>query len=163
MKIVIPYTEILDVTRISLRGHKYDMVEMEGEYGYSQFFKKCWEKGEDFINVEHDSVVWPGAVQQLIDCPHPWCAYDFSSKSNWEVENSQGILHSIPLACMKFTKEFMEKIPHAWDEEVNWRECDVHLFKKASEAGLKIHQHYPGIVNGNKELFKLCKRELELS
>lgn len=156
MRRIIPYTKILDVTYIALRNQKYDTEEIKGEYGYSRFFKKQWDNREGFINIEHDCVVWPGAIQELENCLEPWCAYDYSSDSNWALQQEQGILHSIPLGCMKITKEFMEKLLDVWNEDVDWYRCDVHLFQKASEVGIKIHQHFPGIVNANPELIKLC-------
>ncbi len=160
MRIVVPYTKITPITHIALRGIPHNIVKVSGKYGYSRMFRELWKKQEDFINIEHDCIVWPGATQKLIDCSEIWCAYDYSSVSNWSLEQSQGILHSIPLGCMKITKEFISKTVNTWDNNIDWHRCDVHLFDCAVKAGIKVHQHYPGIVNGNKELFKLCKEDI---
>src|ERR1051325_8634352 len=102
MQVLVPYIEITDATKISLRGIEYIVVKMLGDYDYSRFFKKCWEKHEDFINVEHDSVLWPGAIDELKGCTEPWCAFDYASDTDLNAPN----INSIPLGCMKFTKGF---------------------------------------------------------
>src|ERR1043165_9923495 len=125
MYLAIPYTKVLDATRVSLRGYQYSTVRVKGKYGYSKFLKSCWDKGESFINIEHDSVLWPGAIESLKSCPQICCAFDYSSTTDWTQPN----INSIPLGCMKITAEFMEKLPNIWNKPVDWRECDVYLFR----------------------------------
>lgn len=149
MRIYVPYSKLLDATRISLRGYDYETVLVKGKYGYSKFLKERWEKGESFINVEHDSVLWPGAIESLENCIGTWCVYDYS-QTNWSTQEAQ--LNSVPMGCMKITQQLMAKTWGVWDKPVDWRECDVHLFRAAREAGLEPHQHFPSIVNANKVL-----------
>lgn len=149
MELFLPYTKIQPATLICLRSYDYEPVKMVGRYGYSKYFKQRWEEKEDFINVEHDSVLWPGAIESLQKCGEPWCAFDYSSITNWKWENEVGILHSAQMGCMKITKELIDKTPGIWDKGINWRYCDIHLFNEAKKVGIVPHQHFPGIVNAN--------------
>lgn len=146
MKVFVPYTKLQDATLISLRGYEYETVPVKGKYGYSKFLKDRWEAGESFINIEHDSVLWPGAIENLENCIGTWCAFDYT-QAVWKTQLAP--LNSIPMGAVKITQEVMAKTWGVWDKPVDWRGCDVHLFKAARAAGLKIHQHFPGIVNAN--------------
>lgn len=157
MKVFIPYTKLSDATVISLIGYDADPVKVDGKYGYSQYFKDRWETGESFINVEHDCVIWPGAIEALEECQEPWCVYDYSLP-NHRLRNLEEEVNGIPLGCMKISTETISKIPECWDEKIDWSYCDQHLTKYALKHRLRVHQHYPGIVNANKELVKLARR-----
>lgn len=148
MKIYVPFSKLLDATLVSLRGYDYETVKCEGDYGYSDFLKQRW-LGESFINVEHDSVLWPGAIESLENCISPWCVYDYTQVV-WETQEAP--LNSVPMGCAKITTYLMDKTKGIWDTPVDWRECDVHLYKEAIKAGFKPHQHFPGIVNANSVL-----------
>jgi len=145
----VPYTEIQPATRISLRGYEYESVKLKGKYDYSKYFKQRWEEGDSFINVEHDSVLWPGAIESLENCISPWCAFDYSSTTNWAQGREQGIMHSYQMGCMKITPYLIDHTEGIWDKPVDWYHCDTHLF---GSTDLKCHQHYPGIVNANPML-----------
>lgn len=149
MLVFVPFTKIQPGTQIALIGTEYTPVRIEGDFGYSSYFKDRWNEAETFINIEHDVIVYPGAISALLSCPEHWCAYDYSSTSNWAAEGSMGILHSVHLGCMKISKEFIEKTKGIWDKPVDWHLCDVHLFDEATKAGIKPHQHFPGVVNAN--------------
>lgn len=149
LNIFLPFTEIQPATQIALIGYDYIPVKMEGEYGYSDFFKRRWQDGNSFINVEHDCVPWPGAIEELADCPEKWCAFNYGLPNHRKNPHFGDEL-AIPLGCTKIGKALIESTPDLWDEPINWLYCDQQLPK----TGNKVHQHYPGIVNANRVLIK---------
>jgi hypothetical protein len=150
ISIFIPYTEIQPATLISLIGYTYTPVKVEGEYGYSYYFRDRWRSGKTFINLEHDIVVYPGALKALWDCPREWCVYDYHLPVHWE-RNLEHETRGIPLGCMKISAEMISKTKDLWDVPVPWSYCDFRL----TGCGLNVHQHHPGVVNANPELLKL--------
>ena len=149
MKIYLPHTKILDATLISLRGYDYNKILIKGKFGYSKYFKQRWLERESFINIEHDSVLWPGAIESLENCISPWCAFDYSSETNWERDRDAGIMHSYQLGGMKITQYLIDHTKGIWDKPIDWHNCDTHLF---SSTEIRCHQHFPGIVNANPVL-----------
>lgn len=147
VRIFIPYTDIQPATLISLIGYNYIPVKVEDDYGYSNYFKQRWEEKETFISIEHDIVVWPGAPDALWNCSRELCIYDFHLP-NHRKRNLEEEVRGVPLGCIKFSKEFIEKTSGFWDDPVMWNMCDQHLIK----SGIKVHQHYPGVVNANPVL-----------
>lgn len=157
IKIYIPHIKIEQATLISLVEHKYTPIETLGEYGYWDYFKKRWEERETFINVEQDIVVWPGALKALWYCPREWCVYDFHLLCHQGRKLEEEKV-GIPLGCMKISKEAIEKTKGHWDgKPVGPYECELHLTKIIS-FGLKVHQHYPGVVNANPVLLKIIAK-----
>lgn len=145
--IFIPYTKVQDATLISLIGLEYTPVKIEGDFGYSNYFKDRWDAGESFINLEHDIVVYPGALQALWDCPQPWCAYNYHLPVH-QLENLEDEATNVPTGCVKVSAEMIKQLPGFWDTPILWDRCDQHL----SKCGLKVHQHFPGVVNANPAL-----------
>lgn len=146
MKIYVAYSKLQPATLISLRSYEYEPIKVTGKYGYSKYFRKRWAERESFINIEHDSVLWPGAIEGLENCIGIWCAYDYSSTTNWDWERDNGLMHSYQLGAMKITPYLIDHTPGIWDKPVDWSACDTHLF---ASTELKCHQHFPGIVNAN--------------
>lgn len=147
MKLYVPYTKLNPATRITVWEYDFEFVKLKGKYGYSEFLKERWDEGKDFLLVEHDVVVWPGAIESLVKCTHPWCAFDYSKDTVWETQEAE--LRGIPLGCVKITSDFIKQTPDIWDNPVDWHVCDLYLFKCAKEKGLFPHQHFPGVVNAN--------------
>jgi len=145
VNIFIPYSEFYPATPISLIGFNYQPVKTEGDFGYSHFFSDRWKEGKTFINIEQDTVVWPGAVKAIWECPREWCVYacQLPVHQSIDLENEK---NGVPLACMKVSSEMIKKSPNLWDKHIMWNVCDRHIMK----SGAKVHQHYPGVVNANK-------------
>lgn len=149
--IYIPYIRLERATLISLIGYDYKPVYAPGDYEYGGYFKTRWEEGKTFINLEQDIVAYPGAIKAIWDCPREWCVYDFHLPSHWarSLENEKV---GLPIGCMKISSEVISKTKGIWDKPVMFNVCDLHLTKSLIEAGLQVHQHYPGVVNANPVL-----------
>lgn len=147
IKIFIPYTEIQPATLIALIGYNYTPVKVEGDYGYSEYFKKRWEEKQTFISIEQDIVIWPGAPDAIWNCSRELCTYDIHLP-NHRKRNLEAETRCVPPGCIKFSKEFIEKTPGFWDTPIKWDMVDQHLIT----SGIRVHQHYPGVVNANPVL-----------
>lgn len=156
IKIYLPHVKIQPATHISLIGYKYTPVKTLGKFGYWDYFKKRWEEEETFINIEHDIVVWPGALEAIWNCPEDWCVYDFHlfCHRNRKLEEEKV---GIPMGCMKISKKLIKKTKNHWTgKKVLPFETELHM-TKITALGLKVHQHYPGVVNANKALLGSMK------
>lgn len=154
MKLFLPYTIIQPATRIILSTYNYEPVLMTGEDDYLNYFKQRWQEGESFINCEHDTVFWHGAVEELERCPEEWCAYGQYGQGFGEGQFVDG--EPPTLALMKFRAEFIEKYPDVWDlmpannplgPTPKWQWCDTWLSMYTKEKGIVCHQHFPPVAN----------------
>lgn len=151
MKIFVPYTELQIATEIALIGYEYATVGMIASDDYFKYFKQRWQEGESFINIEHDCVPWPGAIEAIMECPKLWCAYDYSlpCHRNRDIHDPTTF---VPLGLTKISASMIEKLKDCWNEVVNWDVIDKHLTMEASNQGIRVHQHFPSIVNANPVL-----------
>ncbi len=144
--IYVPYTYIQPATRIALNDYEYTPVLCDDEYGYVRYFRQRWADKETFINCEHDTVFWPGAIELLLECPKPWCAY------GWSTQDRFVNAVSVYLSLTKISWAMIRLLPGIWNKDIHWEYLDTHLTKCAREKGLEIHQHYPPIVNANPRI-----------
>ncbi len=156
MKIFLPYSKLQTATLIALIGYDFAPVELKGEYAYGEYFKARWAEGQSFINLEHDCVPWPGAIEAIEDCERDWCLYNYSLPIHRE-QNLEIVEGGMPLGLVKFSAELIIRTKGAWDEPIDWSNCDNRLTKACKEAGFTPHQHYPSIVNANPVLLPLVK------
>lgn len=114
MRIFVPYTFIHPPTWEALSYHAATPWPVDDANGYLEYFRRRWEEGEDFINIEHDVIVQPagpnGRLSQLdaLDqCQNDWCVFpEFGGspsmslvryrasfiKDNWDVWTHQWVL-----------------------------------------------------------------------
>lgn len=149
-KLFVPYTTIQPATKMVLMHYNYDPVRMTDSDSYLNFFKKRWEEGESFINIEHDVIFGRGAIEELERCPKGWCAFGTSESDSFDNGTTA------PLALAKFSSWFIEEYPNLWKEKPvelkdyknpTWQICDIWI-QRYMEPKV-CHQHYPSIVNAN--------------
>lgn len=142
---------------------KINFIDVCDSWGYLDYLQERWGKREAFINVEHDVVPWPGAIEQLWACPHDWCAHYYFLTPD-EGRNYNG---PPPMGLVKFTANFMQQIPRVWarhrkmrsewvkqygDDPGKWAYLDLWLHEYATRDGLKPHIHWPAVVNVKNEV-----------
>jgi hypothetical protein len=71
-------------------------ITMSLDTDYYGLLSGLWAEGRTFVIVEHDIIVWPGAVRALLACEEPWCAYPYKIGGHY----------SPGFGCVKFEGEF---------------------------------------------------------
>jgi hypothetical protein len=161
MKVFVPYTALNPLTIICLAFYDHECIEMVDDDSYCGYFQQRWKDGESFINCEHDTVFWLGAIESLERCPEPWCAFDTQDFGAFK----RGKMP--PLALAKFSAPFIKKYPDVWDEMADtvsypgvvqagcapsWMWCDAFLHGYMANEKVRCHQHFPPVLN-DKETF----------
>jgi hypothetical protein len=153
--VVIPFAVsdhswALASTHLALRqdGIAASFEQMRDEDHYFRLFEKLWSNGETFTIVEHDIVVWPGAIPQLESCPEPWCTFPYYCSVGWIKDG---------LGCTKFSAEFIgshpdflkEPFPVCCPHTRNYCGLDRLIAHRMNELGMQPHVHAPGVTNLN--------------
>jgi len=153
--IFVPFTKIGEATRIALIGYDYRPVDVSGDdFAYGRHFAARWAQRQDFVNVEHDCIPWPGAIEAIASCPEPWCTYDYSLPCLRERDMHHPTT-MVPLGCAKIGADLMIATIDIWKAPCHWENCDRRITEEARALGLEVHQHFPGIVNANSALDQL--------
>jgi hypothetical protein len=70
-----PHVQVL--ANLSAQGVTFKAVRMHTDQDYPHELAAWWADGRPFVVVEHDICPWPGAIDQLAECPQPWCALPY--------------------------------------------------------------------------------------
>jgi hypothetical protein len=156
MKLYVPYTRLEQATEVFLASPIYTplpviMVDCSSDdWAYNNYLEKVWDKGGAFINMEHDIVPWPGAIQVLMQCPYPWCTFGYNPGSEIDARS-----HASMFGLVRFLPHMMHYLPEVWRDRkrkvwpVPWRGMDTHFFDYATERNFYPHQHFPSVLNAN--------------
>ena len=148
MKVYIPHAGKLSPLVRAFAGDA-EPVRMIGPGDYPDFLQRCWTSGEPFALVEHDVVLWPGALEPLCEpwtCDKPWCGYSYEA----------GIHRRLPtFGCVRFSAELIAATPGVFTADQwrfdayprDWRYCDQQLAHAAWAAGFQWHQHFPAVTH----------------
>lgn len=140
MNIVVPYTRRRPEQEWLLRKYEPEYVDVsKSTEAYWNLLNDLWGKQETVIIVEHDILPWPGALEELMDCPGLWCAYSYDQKGI-------GIFHSF--GCVKFSSELMKLLPDIWNGmDRHWSKVDQQFEWKTFQAGQRPHAHRPAVIH----------------
>jgi len=156
-RLYVPYTQLNDATRAYLTSVLYTPVPVtlvdcnDAPWGYQDYLQMAWDKGETFLNMEHDIVPWPGAIHSLLDCPEPWCFFGYERDLDFVALNTP------VFGLCRFRAEFIATMPDVWRvmrvseqyAKVPWRGVDLHMAKYAKHLGYTPHQHWPAVFNAS--------------
>ena len=142
----------LSAAKLALRqdGWKVDARFMAKDDSYYELLCEYWAKGEDFCVVEHDIVVWPGALSEMEACREPWCTRPYYCSVGWILDG---------LGCARFSgtftrlhPEFLKPpFPTCCQHTTYYCGLDRLVAHRMQELGLKPHVHNPGVVNLNQK------------
>ena len=142
----------LSAAQLALRqdGVEFRAEHMTDDEGYFRMMERLWKTGETFAVVEHDVVVWPGAIQQLEDCSELWCTFPYYCSVGWIKDG---------LGCTKFSAELIRRYPDFLKEP--FPTCCAHtrhycgldrlIAHRMLELGIEPHVHEPGVCNLNSK------------
>jgi hypothetical protein len=76
-RLVVPYTNLRPETYRATRSWPNVTYRYVGDSdtAYAEWLSELWAEGEGFIVCEHDVEPAPGALQELADCEHGYCAF----------------------------------------------------------------------------------------
>lgn len=146
MNLTVPYTDIAQATRYVLSGLPVaTLVDVSANsYAYRDHLQDFWNHGETFINMEHDVVPWPGAIEEIAGCEHDWCVFAYEP-------GQLALAGECYLGLAKFSSLLIRALPDVWRDmaDPDWQLCDSHLYSYAGQRGVSPHQHFPPVVNAN--------------
>ena len=156
LPVFVPHTKINEATRNFLAqsqvlGRSIQLVDVGSDsLDYINYMRDRWREGHSFINIEHDVVPWPGALESLEDCSQEWCsfAYDTAAKD----------FLLAPLGLAKLSFGLIQALPGVWEGDLPWHELDAHLYRYATDRGHTAHQHRPSVLNANHYLLDSWRR-----
>jgi hypothetical protein len=143
MKVVLCYTHLEAAARLALLSDGIEPVMLEtlGQHGYWTALAGLWEQREGFILIEGDIVVWPGAVQSMIDHPADWVARPYWI--NGELIPAFG--------CVKFSTQLIERHPMLMldlpEEHRNWMGLDMRTYEALEAGGEKLEVLWPAVAH----------------
>lgn len=145
MNVYVPFTKLNIHNRVALKNAYY--IKMVKDTDYPDWLNKMFLAGNPFIVVEHDVVPHQNAIQNLIKCPHDWCAFGYSEDDDFY---STGTPY---FGCVKFGKKLIEKNRDVWQKMENkiWSLVDVH-FHAYAKRQFTCHQHYPPVKHIKVEI-----------
>lgn len=147
VRVILPYVKatkrlqmVVDCLRIQQVQPELRIVD-DGE-AYWQLFRDEWKRGEEFFIVEHDVMVWMGAIQQLHDCPETWCTLP---------SICHGRMMTTTLGCVKFGAGLIERNPDFWDDiPSTWFHLDANFSDKMGWPYIRPHSHNPPATHLNE-------------
>ena len=151
IKVVVPFTQIAPGVAAALNRTGYTWWPADvsaSDESYWMVLDELWSAGESFIIVEHDVLVRPSSLQELENCPHPWCGFETAYFNG----NHAG------MGCVKFTAELIQAVPNALDLVANesgidhpprhWCRLDAWLqWFVLPQAGQRKHLHTPALAH----------------
>ena len=152
MRVVIPWaTEYPEVrAAVEADGWTPEMVYVgDDPTHYHGLLGDLWDDGESFCIVEHDIVVFPGALAEMDRCPDPWCARPY------ELSVGMGAW----LGCTRFSADLLRDHPaavrsidHLKPDGTplrHWARLDTRLEQVLTREGAVKRTHWPAVVHLN--------------
>lgn len=144
--VVIPWVagglNAATVDAVAASGLPSQLVEMRGQDDYHNLIADLWHDGETFLTVEQDIVPAAGALEEMANCPEPWCAFAYEYPP---------FGHYAGMGCAKFSADLIKRFPDAlsatgtWVDEKHpakhWCRVDGWLKKYLMDHGQRQHIH----------------------
>lgn len=81
-----------------------EWVDVGGDdHGYWRLMLDIWDQGADTLIVEHDVVCRPDVIDQLEECPEPWCAFRYTDFCHPACQEAWANM----LGCTRFRAELI--------------------------------------------------------
>ena len=152
-KVIVPFVKesfilqvVVDSLRLQFVQPELKKIDKKDEDGYWKLLKETWEEGEEFFVVEHDCVIWPGAINLMKICPEPWCTLP---------SLCHGRMITTTFGCVKFSQELIDTEPNVWDEIAErknkiWFRQDANFSDAMGWPDVRPCVHFPPIIHLNE-------------
>lgn len=114
---------------VPLRDHEKD---------YGRYWDERWRLGQSFINVEQDVVPIAPVLEEMWNCPEPYCKTDYIypwTGSHVDVS---------PIGCAKFSSEFIARHNTLIFNGTTWHEPQYIIINASLN---KAHLHQPASLH----------------
>ena len=135
------------VAALETDGWRPDVVDVSAsESAYHDLLASLWAEGEGFVVVEHDIVVYPGAIRAMLDCPESWCVTVYRVNAEYDGY----------LGCVRFSEALVRAEPDAMDAAGRlaygpppryWGWVDSRLGQVLTDRGYRKHRHWPAVTH----------------
>jgi len=161
MRVVVPYARGLlhprVVPAIVMQGYDPEMYECVNAVGdprsYPALLREWFYSGTDFCVIEHDNESRAGFLDDLRDCPEPWCFFAYDLYRPFEEVVNQPTDVSAPLGVdfsalghTRFRAGLGEEIRELLDApffSLTWAARDTFISGALHAIGYVAHRH-PG-------------------
>jgi hypothetical protein len=161
MRVVVPYAPGFlherVVPAILAQGYAAETIEcvniVDHPMSYPRILADLLLGDEDVCIIEHDNESRPGFLQDLEDCPEPWCFFAYDLSQRWEDAVLQPSVTSAPLGVdfaplghTRFKAGLGENIRDTLESDwfkSTWVARDTFVAGALSVMGFKAHRH-PG-------------------
>ena len=144
--IYCPYTKLGNATKIALLqyGDRAKFIDLslqylEPLYWYADYMHDRWQERQTFINIEHDVVPWPGAIDEITKSAFDWCCYSYSPTDQ-----------VFSLGCSYFSAIFFSSLSGIFPADIDWMSLDNYITSSALSRNIYFHQHFPSVLNANE-------------
>lgn len=146
--VVVPYVDDMlaagTVRTVKACGFPYRFVQLDrsdmGAYG--RLVRRLWEDRKDTIIVEHDVVPTVTQLQEIGDCGHDWCGFNYAGD----------LYPDGPMfGCVRLSSRLMRRHPYAAtvalvigkrrDEEAEWWRVDALMARDLMIRGERWTPH----------------------
>ena len=152
MKLLVPYVPSKlrpeTIEALQADGLEPDYRLCEGDQGYWQVLASVWGHcRDDLVIVEHDIVVNPGSVSELVECPEHWCVFPYEYLDDH---------YGVGLGCVKFSRwlqaradNLMQRVGDASRDRMHpqkhWCRLDILIAGEVRAWHLSRHIHQPPV------------------
>lgn len=135
---------------LGVEGIEYETHSVSfSDFSYASVLTGVWQVQSEFINLEHDVAPWPGALDQLHDCPEPFCFFQYPFWPAYHLGTGIG--------CMKFGQAVLDAIPESWENwgNLSWWDLDGAVVADVLGSGFKAHQHGPPVAHVRRPMIRM--------
>jgi len=121
---------------LHMEGVDHDVVLIQDDLHYGRVMASLWERGSEFITIEHDVVPWPGAIAQLWGCPQLWCQH-LSLTGPGKIRRGMGSLR-VSTEAIRLTADS----PPTW-AQTHWSQLENRVISALNSRLGDPHLHTP--------------------
>jgi len=136
--VLVPYVDLAPETHAAVERYAPSLTWTGfSDEAYCDALRSAWSSGTDFVLVEQDVVPHPSAIDELWNCPHDWCAFEYRC----------GSIVTTALGCTKFSTALRARNTDVISRIQNrrWQDLDSQIIGTLHSHGEAEHVHQPPV------------------
>jgi hypothetical protein len=136
--IVVPYVDgMLRPRTARIEVAEFVRLPADDPQAYWRLLVRLYEHGSEFLIIEHDNWMSEGMIDEIMECPEPWCIRGYD----------RGGAIMLALGVFRLRADVHRAYPDLLRREVppiiNFDQCDGWFYTRLQIAGYKPHRHFP--------------------